>query len=262
MHIKRAVYPNLITFTNLFLGFMAIILFGQGRFLTGSWLIVIGVLMDGMDGAVARLVKSSSKFGGEVDSLADMVSFGVAPAVLVYHMMPSQMGFWAIFVSAMPMIAAATRLAKYNIMSAEHGHSHTFSGMPTPSAALLFVGFYIYSRTESFEFNTLPIWFTLVPLISLLMVSPIPYRRLPVVQIHGSRRPWLSVAFLITSVVALLVDIQRMLFMLMAIYMLMGLGEWIMVHTGIGAKMGIEKVKPVPAPGNGQRRPFFPRRKK
>lgn len=258
-YYQRSLWPNLITFGNIFLGFFAIVLFSQERFLAGSWLIVIAAIFDGMDGAVARLVKSSSKFGVEVDSLADTVSFGVAPAVLVYFMLPESLGWSRILLGALPLLTAVTRLARYNILT-ETTHSRIFSGMPTPSAAMLFVGFYIFARNEQFDFNTGPVWVSLTMIVSLLMIAPIPYRRLPVVQLHGVKRPWLSVLALVIVAIALLIDTSRSLFPMMVIYLLVGPIEWIVVHSGVsGAESSFLSTA---FRHQFSRRPFFPRRRK
>jgi CDP-diacylglycerol---serine O-phosphatidyltransferase len=225
-YYKKTMWPNLLTFSNLFLGFFAILLFSQERFLTGCWLIVIAAIMDGLDGAVARLVKTSSKFGGEVDSLADVVSFGVAPSVLVFHMLLEPLGMWGVFIASLPLLAAATRLARYNILSSESGHSNTFIGMPTPGAALILTGFYIYAHADPDGFNAGPIWFSLIPLVSLLMISPIPYRRMPVVQLHGGKYSVIYLALVILVVCLLLLDTARFLFPLMMVYLLSGPVMW------------------------------------
>ncbi len=235
-------------------------MFAQGKFLTGCWLVVIGAILDGMDGTVARWVKSSSKFGGEVDSFADAVSFGVAPSVLVYFMLPDSLGWAKVSMAALPLLTATTRLARYNLLSEEHSHSRIFSGMPTPSAAMLFVGFYIYCHAYAFDFNTGPIWISLTMIVSLLMISPVPYRRLPVIQIHGVKRPWFSILVLVIIASALLFDTQRVLFPLMVVYLLIGPIEWIVAHSGIISTEEAGKLRE--SSGRPVRRPFFPRRRK
>lgn len=256
-YYQKAIWPNLLTFGNLFLGFLAILMFSQERFLTGCWLIVLAAILDGLDGAVARWVKSASKFGSEVDSLADVVSFGVAPAVLVYHMLLEALGPVGVALASLPLVAGAARLARYNVLSSAHGHSQTFVGMPIPCSALLLAGFYIYVHHDPDGINAMPIWFSLVPLASLLMVSPIPYRRMPVVKLHSARRPWLSVLILVAVSAALLADTPRVLFPLMVIYLFTGPVEWIVVHTGLGAVLHSGRAAAVPAvrPAHKARRP-------
>jgi len=260
-YYQRSLWPNLLTFGNIFLGFFAIVLFAQQRFLPGCWLIVIAAILDGMDGAVARWVKSSSKFGGEVDSLADAVSFGVAPALLAYFMLPEALGWYRVLFGSLPLLTATARLARYNVLFDAHGHSRIFTGMPTPSSAMLFVGFYIYCHSYAFDFNTGPVWVSLTMIVSLLMISPIPYRRLPVVQVHGAKRPWLSISFLVIVAAALLFDTSRVLFPMMVLYLLIGPIEWIVVHLRLSAaddSDNLAESSRVRTP----RRPFFPRRHK
>ncbi len=260
-YYQRSLWPNLLTFGNIFLGFYAIVMFSQGNFIRGCWLIVIAAILDGMDGTVARWVKSSSKFGGEVDSFADAVSFGVAPSVLVYFMLPEGLGWFRLLLGALPLLTATTRLARYNMLSESHGHSRTFSGMPTPSAAILFVGFYIFGYSEKFDFNTGPIWISLTMIVSLLMISPVPYRRLPVVQIHGAKRPWLSISVLVVMAAALLYDTSRVLFPMQVIYLLIGVIEWIVIHSGAPSANDEDDVS-ASTRTRAIRRPFFPRRRK
>jgi len=232
---QRAILPNTLTFANLLLGFFAILLFSHGRYLTGAWLIAVAGIFDGLDGAAARLVKSSSKFGGQVDSLADLVSFGVAPSALVFHLLFDQLGIWAAVIASLPLLTAATRLARYNVLTEEQGHGHGFSGMPSPAAAMMFASFYIYAGYDTDGFNTLPIWLSLATLVSLLMISPIPYRRIPVVQLHGAKYPAVSIAVIVTTTALLLINTRLFLFPLMVIYLLTGPVEWI-IHYFVPPK--------------------------
>lgn len=227
----RAVFPNLLTFGNLFLGFCSILLFTQEKFLTGAWLLVVAAILDVLDGAVARWVKSTSKFGAEVDSLADLVSFGVAPAVLVFTLLLDDLGFWGVLLASMPVLAGAARLARYNVQSSSHGHSNGFIGMPIPTNALLIASFYIFVRHDPDGIIATPIWFTLVPLISALMISPIPYRRMPVVPLHGAKYPWMSLAVIGIASGLLIWDMPRYLFPVMTIYLFTGPIEWLVRHS-------------------------------
>ena len=227
---QRAILPNTLTFANLCLGFFAILLFSQGRYITGAWLMAVAGIFDGLDGAAARLVKSSSKFGGQVDSLADLVSFGVAPATLVFHMLFDHMGFWpAAMLASLPLLTAATRLARFNVLSEAHGHGNGFSGMPSPAAASMFASFFIYAHYDADGFNTLPIWLSLVFLVSLLMITPIPYRRMPVVPLHGAKHPSIAIAVIVLTTALLLINIRFFFFPLMVMYLLTGPIEW-MIH--------------------------------
>ena len=240
---QRAILPNFLTLSNLFLGFFAVVLFSQGKDLTGAWLIVIAAIFDGLDGAAARLAKSSSKFGREADSLADVVSFGVAPATLVFHRLVDAFGMWAVVPASLPLITAAIRLTRYNILTETGGHSRIFSGMPSPSGALMFASFFIYAHNADYDLNATPIWLTLIPLISALMVSPIPYRRMPVVPLHGAKRPALSIAAIIAATTLLLIDMPLFLFPLMVVYLLTGPVEWVILLVVQARERHPERIK-------------------
>jgi len=106
-----------------------------GHFQQAAWLIFLALIFDGLDGRVARLTNSCSKFGVEFDSLADIVSFGVAPAMLLYLFAGEEFGRFGVVVTALYVIFGAIRLARFNVMSASTEPS-VFIGVPIPTAAV------------------------------------------------------------------------------------------------------------------------------
>ena len=181
-----------LTLGNLACGFAAVILAIQGcrrpalfhpvphELVQGAWLLFLGMLLDGLDGRVARMTRGDGAFGAELDSLADMVSFGVAPAVLAWTVgslagLPEGV-LWAS--GALYVSAAALRLARYNVAHASpHLHptrrSPDFEGLPSPAAAGLVGGFILLLESQSISLaGVLP---ALVTVAGLLMVSRIPY---------------------------------------------------------------------------------------
>ncbi|MEK6565926.1 MAG: CDP-diacylglycerol--serine O-phosphatidyltransferase, partial [Bacteroidota bacterium] len=112
MKITRAVVPSLFTVLNIFCGFLAIIYISRGRIEMAIWFILLAAAFDSFDGIMARITRSSSQFGVELDSLADVVSFGAAPAFMIYQAHLQTMENWGIIVSSMPLVFGAIRLAR------------------------------------------------------------------------------------------------------------------------------------------------------
>ena len=116
--IKVDMIPSVFTLGNLFFGFLAIIWTMNGDYYVAAGLIILSVLMDSMDGKVARKLSVSSDFGKELDSLCDVVSFGVAPAVLTYKvLLETHMGVWGLLLAAAFALCGAVRLARFNVLN-------------------------------------------------------------------------------------------------------------------------------------------------
>ncbi|OHB80763.1 MAG: CDP-diacylglycerol--serine O-phosphatidyltransferase [Planctomycetes bacterium RBG_16_64_10] len=183
-----------------------------------GWLIFLAMLCDGVDGRVARLAKASSDFGAQLDSLGDLVAFGVAPAFLLVKMCPSfsflhPKQIWII--AALFAVCAALRLARFNVETDEEDDHMYFSGLPTPAAAAGIAAFAILSYTLRKETNLLPygetidLWMqNVLPLfavlVALLMVSRIPYPHV-VNQVLRGQRSFGHVVRLIFALVAVMV---------------------------------------------------------
>jgi CDP-diacylglycerol--serine O-phosphatidyltransferase len=188
--------PNFITSLNLGSGFLAIIFAGNGDLFTASWLIVAAMIFDFLDGFSARLLHAYSDVGKELDSLADVVSFGVAPALIIFHLLNESL-FKSVpltfradvlnlailyLVSAGMPVCAALRLAVFNI---DETQSATFKGLPTPANAIAVISVVLaanYSGSEIFSSLTAsPVFLvSLAVILSLLMVSRIPLLSLKV----------------------------------------------------------------------------------
>jgi CDP-diacylglycerol---serine O-phosphatidyltransferase len=183
-------FPNFITSLNLASGFIAIIFAANGNLVTASWFILAAMIFDFLDGLSARLLKAYSEIGKELDSLADVVSFGVAPAIIIYQLLNNSLSLYApmivnsngvkasiilLFPAIMP-ICGALRLAKFNVDTTQ---VKTFKGLPIPANALAVISVVIaghFSQSlllKSFVLSPfLLILFTII--LSLLMVSRIP----------------------------------------------------------------------------------------
>ncbi|HHJ06627.1 MAG TPA: CDP-diacylglycerol--serine O-phosphatidyltransferase [Anaerolineae bacterium] len=165
-----AIIPSVATVASLVFGVLAIMLLAEGSFLLAAILILLGAILDVLDGHLAVRLNAISDIGKELDSLADVVTFGVAPTMLVYHLLLS-VGvnqYLAIFSSLTFVVAGAYRLARFNVRSA--GRMGYFQGLPIPMAAgLLIAG----SFWRHWALNAW--WTTAVILVSYLLVSPFPY---------------------------------------------------------------------------------------
>lgn len=139
---RRGIYllPNLFTTGALFAGFYAIVQAMNNRFEYAAVAIFIAMVLDGLDGRVARLTHTQSEFGAEYDSLSDMVSFGVAPALVVYEWALKGLGKWGWFAAFIYCAATALRLARFNT-NIDVVDKRYFQGLPSPAAAALIAGF-------------------------------------------------------------------------------------------------------------------------
>ena len=162
--------PNFITILNLFSGSIAVYYAFNGNFRIAFFAILIAALFDFLDGFAARLLKAYSPMGKELDSLADVISFGMAPGAIAFSLlMQSNLPSWVAFAGFIIPAFSALRLAKFNI---DERQSESFIGMPTPANAIFWIGI-------SFSFSEALIsspWITLVAVVvlSLLLVSEIP----------------------------------------------------------------------------------------
>lgn len=125
--INVRMIPSIFTLSNLFFGFLALVWTMDGRYRFAAGMIILSVLMDSMDGKVARKLSVSSDFGKELDSLSDLVSFGVAPAILTYKLfLQINIGYWGILIAAVFALCGAIRLARFNVLNI----STHFVGVP------------------------------------------------------------------------------------------------------------------------------------
>ena len=192
-HVRRAVIvlPSLFTLANLFFGIWSIVLASQGQFYRASWFIVIAGVLDTLDGLTARMGRVGTRFGAELDSLVDVVSFGVAPAALIHFLLLVHMGQFALVFSYAFVVCVALRLARYNVQTTGE-HKTTFTGMPSPAAGMTLATYYPFTQTSLYQVRLagLP-WSQLVIFLmialSLAMVSGIRYARLPRIGVRTLR---------------------------------------------------------------------------
>ena len=177
------ILPSAFTLGNLFLGIWAIITASRGAYSTAGWMIVGAAIMDLFDGRIARLTATGSAFGEELDSFADAISFGVAPALIAYFAFLQQGGEWGWLLSFLYIVAAVFRLARFNIEQAGTAKS-TFHGLPSPTAGACLATYFAFTQTPFFEqfLYRIPVTRTagwLMLFLGLLMVSNVLYPVVP-----------------------------------------------------------------------------------
>ena len=158
------IVPSLFTLFNLFFGIWSMVHASRGEFYPASWFIVFAGILDSLDGRVARLSNTGTRFGAELDSLVDIVSFGVAPAFLLYELNFASMGPAAWVFCYFYVMGAAIRLARFNVTQAGRA-KEAFIGLPSPAAGMTLATYYPFSQTSLFRAH-----FTQVPGQLLLSV--------------------------------------------------------------------------------------------
>ncbi|WP_407920473.1 CDP-diacylglycerol--serine O-phosphatidyltransferase [Helicobacter labacensis] len=131
-------FPNLFTASSIFLGMMGVFYAARGSFVLACWFVVVCLVLDGLDGRVARLTNTTSKFGLEFDSLADVIAFGATPSIIAYFYIGQAYGRWGMAVCALFVIFGAIRLARFNVTT-QTTDPYSFIGIPIPTGAVLVV---------------------------------------------------------------------------------------------------------------------------
>ena len=217
--------PNLFTTGALFGGFYAILAAMGGHFDHAAWAIFAAQILDGFDGRVARMTQTESAFGVEYDSLSDMVSFGLAPAIVVYSWALQPLGKYGLAASFIFAACAALRLARFNT-HAGTSDSRYFTGLASPPAATLVAsGVWLGSGLElTFEISVIAA--LLVAFVGVLMVSNLKY--LSFKGLDKNRRvPFVAMLLTVLIFVVVTIDPPVVLFALALTYMLMGPFYWL-----------------------------------
>jgi len=239
--VGKSTIPGVFTLLNFFFGFLAVISASQGYFSRAAWLIFGAALFDSLDGKLARLLGSSSKFGLEFDSIADLVSFCTAPAVIVYFAYVKDLHpVLAATISFVPLLAGGFRLARFNIQTL-NVPLHYFVGLPSPTLAMTLASFILFNM----DFNNSPgdprIALPLVFFLSFLMVSRIRYPKIPDFGQgwHGKVRA----AILLVCLGALVLWKHLILFPIVVLYVLWGIIATLVHHEKIDTEFDINEVK-------------------
>jgi CDP-diacylglycerol--serine O-phosphatidyltransferase len=221
------ILPNLFTAASIFSGIFSIISAVNGNFERAAWLIMLSLIFDGLDGRIARLTNSCSKFGVEFDSLADMVAFGVAPALLMYLYVGCEFGRFGIVASALFVIFGAIRLARFNVMTISSEPS-VFIGVPIPTAAVFISLLVLLSNKYGFHNDYGLAILLLSILVSLLMVSNIRYPSFKKVDLSPKHAMKLFVVILFVFLVIFMFPIEGFSLMFI-VYILYGIIRAVML---------------------------------
>lgn len=221
--VPRTIVPSFFTVGNMFCGYMSIIFaVFNNNLIWASWMLVLAAFLDSMDGKIARFTGSSSKFGVEYDSLADVVSFGLAPSILIYTYFFSRWGTVGLFISFFPLLFGSIRLARFNVQLDGFDKSH-FTGLPSPAAANA-ISTYILFMEEIFPGLVQPkVLLILTFAVSILMVSTIRYDIIPHLTLKGTMQQKLLLLVLIIAVISLIIFPQTLLFPYILLYVLSGI---------------------------------------
>ena len=232
--ISRGIYvlPNLITSGSLFAGFYSIAATYTGQFEKAATAILVGVVLDGLDGRVARMTKTTTKFGVEYDSLADLVSFGVAPAFLVYGWALSRFGRWGWLAAFLYLICGALRLARFNVQihTVEKGK---FNGLPIPAAATFVASMILlfYYLGGYGNFKHIAVLLTIY-VLAFLMISTIKFSNFKDLE-PFRRRPFNTLVVFIFLALLMAAEPQVMIFLCVSSYILSGpVGELVRALRG------------------------------
>lgn len=233
----RGIFPGTFTMGNVVCGFLAILSAFEGNTTTACWFVILAAFLDALDGRVARLSGGASRFGIELDSLADFLSFGIAPAILVYSIKLSASGKWGWVISVVYIMASAYRLARFNLM-VDTEEKKDFLGLPVPVAAVTLVSFIIfcYNLWGGLEYGELLV--SMIILFAFLMVSQVQYDTFP--GRFDTRQNRIKLAVLLVAAVVVIFNPRLLLFPVLASYILFGMVREIyrLFYMGVGKVTG------------------------
>ena len=237
-HMKRGIYifPSLLTLGNLAAGVMSILFASQDHLTSAAWCIIAGIILDMLDGRVARWAGATSQFGLELDSLCDLVTFGVAPAILMFETALYPLGRPGYMIAVFFTMMGALRLARFNLRAQTGEPSMHFVGLPIPAAAGILASFVLsYELFEDGAFSVktipmimkrMPFFFKVVPLImillSFLMVSGVQYGNFKQLKLARPKSVQ-NLAFLLVGLLLIFTYPQNMIFIVFSLYVLTGL---------------------------------------
>ena len=220
---RKGIYilPNLFTSASLFAGFYSIVATLNGDFERAAWAVVVAGFCDAADGRIARLTATTSKFGVEYDSLSDLLSFGLAPALLAYQWALRPYGKWGWSMAFLFVVCGALRLARYNVQI-DNVEAVSFKGLPIPASAAMIVGtvliFYKFDKPGPTEH---PAVLFIVFLLAILMVSNLKYASFKEFNLRR-RKPFTVLLGIIVLLILIANEPQIVGFTLALLYVLHG----------------------------------------
>ncbi|WP_370241163.1 CDP-diacylglycerol--serine O-phosphatidyltransferase [Marisediminitalea sp.] len=220
---RKGIYllPNLLTTAGLFSGFFAVVSSMNGKFEAAAVAVFVAMIFDGLDGRVARITNTQSDFGAEYDSMADMVSFGMAPALVAYNWGLSDLGKIGWFAAFIYVAGAALRLARFNTQVGIADKRY-FQGLASPAAAAVVSGFVWLGVEYDIDGNSIGIIVALITGLSgLLMVSNFKYNSFKEVNWHG-KVPFVALLLILLVFIVVATEPALVLFIVFALYAMAG----------------------------------------
>ncbi len=225
----RGIYllPNIVTTGNLFAGFFSIIASVRGEYTMAAWVILVGGIFDAVDGKIARWTRTASRFGVEYDSLSDLVTFGMAPAILSFLWALKPFGRVGWLAAFLYVVAGAFRLARFNVHVAALDKRY-FIGLPIPAGAgVIATSVIAYHHFFGYSESDKPFWFVIVVLaIAFLMVSNIRYYSFKDIDLI-KRRPFKVLLLMVLVAIVIVANPEVVLFLMGVVYALSGVVEGI-----------------------------------
>ncbi len=235
MKTTKSVIPNLFTTLNIFCGFLAIISVLEDKIISACWLISLAAVFDVLDGQFARLTKTTSSFGIEFDSLADLTSFGVAPALLLYKIYLVNYGRLGIIISFLPLLFGGIRLARFNVLYGNKPKTK-FIGLPIPYSALSTASFIIFNYHFWDDIYLSRILIPQLLLVCGLMVSPVEYYTLPKFSFRQGTKNSIGIILIVILLTILALRTHETFYPLTLAYILWGVIRYI-YRQSRGTKM-------------------------
>jgi len=217
---RRGVYllPSLLTMGNMFCGYACVVYAMRGEFETAAPFIGFAVVIDGLDGRIARMTGTTSAFGVEFDSLADIISFGIAPAILSFAWGLQPLGRLGWAAGFMFVACAAMRLARFNIQSASGGDKRYFVGMPSPAAAAIPAATVFAYPMGLYDYRAALPALAMVIVPAILMVSTIRFRSFKTLDSQG-RKPYTVLIFVAAGIMLIATHPRFMLVAIAYVYL-------------------------------------------
>ena len=218
MKVKKHL-PSLITLSNLFLGFLSLLYIQKGNLELGCNLILIAAILDSLDGKLARKIGIASDFGKEIDSLADLISFCLAPSFLVFNVFysfdnTSELLFiYLAIISSFPVLMGAIRLARFNVGHTKESKQNYFVGLPSPMSAITICSIILMKLKLETQFNNnefnifdLNVIIPVIILLSFLMIGKIHFSKFPLLSFKHSKTNTIRLFLLIFGIIILMIS--------------------------------------------------------
>jgi CDP-diacylglycerol--serine O-phosphatidyltransferase len=217
----------------MFCGFASILSSFDGETVFAAWMIILAGFFDALDGKIARFAGSASRFGVELDSFADVISFGIAPAMLFYNLGVYPTGKWGWIPGFVFVICGAFRLARFNIQQTKLGEKLPYLGLPIPTAAITLVSYTLFCSEVWGRLRYPKALITMIIAFSGLMVSGIEYETLPKFSL-GDRKNKLKLVYILIFLIILIINPRLALFPFGMLYILSGVvkGGYELFHGG------------------------------